>query len=108
MVLEGILEQVRGAATRRILFLPHAVRQMARIERMITPGEIRTVIMQGDLIEDDPEDARGHSCLLHGVGLDERNIHVVCAPKGEFVAVITAYLPTEEEWEQDLQTRRSN
>ena len=83
------------------------LRQMARPERMITPGEIRTVIMRGELIEDYPEDARGHSCLLHGRGADHRDIHVVCTPKKDFLAVITAYLPTEEEWEQDLRTRRT-
>ena len=28
------------------------------------------------------------------------------APKKDFLAVITAYIPTEDEWEQDLRTRR--
>ena len=79
---------------------------MARPDRMIAPSEIRNVIMYGELIEDYPEDARGHSCLLHGRGVDERDIHVVCAPKEDFLAVITAYLPTEDDWEQDWRTRR--
>ncbi len=51
---------------------------------MITSDEIRTVIMQGEAIEDYPEDTRGHSCLLHGQGIDQRDIHVVCAPKKLF------------------------
>ena len=106
MALQEILERVRHAATQRVLFLPHAVRQMARPDRMITSDEIRTVIMQGEVIEDYPEDARGHSCLLHGRGVDQRDIHVVCAPKEGFLAVITAYLPTGDQWEQDLRTRR--
>ena len=106
MASQEILEDVRRTATRRVLFLPHAVRQMARPDRMITPDEIRAVIMRGEVIEDYPEDARGHSCLLHGHGVGRRDIHVVCAPKEHFLAVITAYLPTVEEWEQDLRTRR--
>ena len=106
MALQEILARVRRAATQRILFLPHAVRQMARPDRMITSDEIRTVIMQGEAIEDYPEDTRGHSCLLHGQGIGQRDIHVVCAPKEEFLAVITAYLPTGDQWEQDLRTRR--
>jgi len=101
MASREFLEQVRRAA-----FLPHAVRQMARPDRMITPNEIRAVIMQGELIEDYPKDARGHSCLLHGRGVGQRYLHVVCAPKNDFLVVITAYLPTEAEWEQDLRTRR--
>ena len=64
MASEGIVERVRRAAARRLLFLPHAVRQMARPERMITSSEVRTVVEQGELIEDYPEDARGHSCLV--------------------------------------------
>ena len=107
MASQEILEDVRRAATQRILFLPHAVRQMARPDRMITPDEIRVVIMQGEVIEDYPEDARGHSCLLYGHGGGQRAIHVVCAPKENFLAVITAYFPTAEEWEPDLRTRRS-
>ena len=62
--------------------------------------------MQGEVVEDYPEDIRGHSCLMHGHGVDQRDVHVVCAPKEDFLAIITAYLPTEEEWEQDLRTRR--
>ena len=75
--------------------------------RTITPSEIRSVIMQGEIIEDYPEDTRGHSCLLYGHGTDGREIHVVCAPKEKMLVVITAYLPTKKEWEQDLRTRRS-
>ena len=106
MAAEGIVERVRRAAAQRLLFLPHAVRQMARPERMITSSEVRTVVEQGELIEDYPEDARGHSCLIHGRG-NERGIHVVCSPKEGYLAIITAYIPSVDEWEQDLRTRRS-
>ena len=95
--------QPRGA----LLFLPHAVRQMARPDRMITPGEVRAFIEHGEVIEDYPEDARGHSCLLRGRGNEQREIHVVCSAQGR-LAVITAYLPSEDEWERDLRTRKTS
>jgi len=79
---------------------------MARPERMITPGEVRSVADEGEVIEDYPEDQRGHSCLLLGAGVTERSIHVVCSPKGDYLAVITAYLPSDEEWEKDSRTRK--
>jgi len=60
----------------------------------------------GELLEDYPEDARGHSCLLFGAGSDNRVIHVVCSPKDDYLAVITAYVPNPDEWEKDLKTRR--
>ena len=102
-----MLERVRKAAKLRLLFLPHAVRQMARPERLITPGEVRAVIDEGEIIEDYPEDARGHSCLMLGSGLDSRPIHIVCAPKEDFLAIITAYVPTNEEWEAGFRRRKT-
>jgi hypothetical protein len=62
------LEDVREAAQKRFLFLPHAVRQMFRPTRMIIAAEVETLALQGELIEDYPNDPRGHSCLLLGFG----------------------------------------
>ena len=104
MASAGTTERVRRAAARRLLYLPHAVRQMARPERMITSGEVRAAVDLGELVEDYPDDARGHSCLLLGRG-GERSVHVVCAPKEEYLAIITAYVPSADEWEADLRTR---
>jgi len=36
---------------------------------------------------------------------DERPVHVVCAPKGDYLAVITAYAPDSGQWSPDF-TRR--
>ena len=101
-----ILDQVRKAATKRILFLPHALSQMNAPERMITVREVRAVIFYGSVIEDYPEDARGHSCLMLGQGDTDRPIHVVCAPKSDYLAIITAYLPSPRQWERDWRTRK--
>ena len=85
--------------------MPHAIRQMSRPERLITSSEIRRVIESGEVIEDYPEDARGHSCLILGFGDEMRPIHIVCSPKDEYLALITAYLPDEDEWSDDFRTR---
>ncbi len=100
-----IIELVRASAAKRILFLPHAIRQMSRPDRLISTADIRRVIFEGDIIEDYPEDARGHSCLMLGFGDDSRAIHVVCSPKDEYLAIITAYLPDEDDWSEDLRMR---
>jgi len=101
-----LILKIRAAAGIRYLFLPHAMRQMSRPERMISTREIRLVIEQGEIIENYPEDARGHSCLMLGCGVAERAIHVVCAPKDDFLAIITAYIPDKGEWADDYKTRR--
>jgi hypothetical protein len=100
-----IVGLVRAAAEIKVLFLPHAVRQMTRPDRMITTGEVRAAIETGKLIEDYPRDARGHSCLLLGRGVEGRAVHVVCSPKDDFLAIITAYLPGHAEWSTDFRTR---
>lgn len=100
-----VLERVRKAGRDRILYLPHAVRQMSHPERMIAPHEVENAVFEGSLLEDYPEDPRGHSCLLLGAGEDGRPIHVVCSPKTEYLAVITAYLPDPQSWSDDF-TRR--
>lgn len=103
---DSILDQVRQAAQGRLLFLPHAIRQMSRPDRMITAAELQKVAHTGTLLEDYPEDARGHSCLLLGFGEEGRAIHVVCTPRPTYLAIITAYLPDPEKWSSDFTKRR--
>jgi len=100
------LNIVRKKANEKLLFLPHAVRQMSHPGRMITTAEVRKIIFEGEVIEDYPEDVRGHSCLLLGFGETGRAIHVVCSPKDEYLAIITAYSPSEEQWQSDYKSRR--
>ena len=96
---------IRDRASQRVLFLPHAVRQMSRPDRMISAADVRKAIEEGETIEDYPEDTRGRSCLILGRGRDGRPIHIVCAPKDEYLAIITAYIPDEAQWSKDFRTR---
>jgi hypothetical protein len=108
MVLEDgseIASRVRRAADNKVLFLPHALRQMLRPERMISRAEVRRVIAEGTIIEDYPDDARGHSCLILGASDGERPIHVACSPRDDYLAVITAYLPDEYRWSNGFSVR---
>lgn len=102
---DGFHAVIREAAASRVLYLPHAVRQMTRPDRMISPGDVRAVLSDGVIIENYPEDVRGHSALLLGFP-NGRAVHVVCSPKDGYVAVITAYLPDIDEWESDFIRRR--
>ena len=101
----NILERVQAAGRKRLLYLPHATRQMSRIDRMIAPEEVQTVAITGRLVEDYPDDPRGHSCLLLGFGDRGRPIHVVVAPKDDYLAIITAYVPDPTQWSPDFLRR---
>jgi len=63
------------------------------------------VVIRGDAIEDYPEDIRGHSCLMMGAP-EGRAVHVVCSPKKEYLAVITAYIPDPTQWSPDARERK--
>jgi hypothetical protein len=73
---------------------------------MISTDEVSKVVLMGELIEDYPNDPRGYSCLLLGMGYDQRAVHVVCSPKDEYLAIITAYLPDPAQWSSDFRRRR--
>nr|VFK11159.1 MAG: protein of unknown function (DUF4258) [Candidatus Kentron sp. LPFa] len=98
-------QKVITAATRKILFLPHAIKQMSRADRMITTEEVRETVLSGEIIEEYPGDRRGESCLIMYARQD-RAIHVVCAPKNEYLAIITAYSPSQNQWLSNLKVRK--
>jgi hypothetical protein len=100
------IETVRASADKQILYLPHALEQMNAPDEMIATEEVRAVIFNGEIIEDYPEDARGHSCLMLGHSPEsDRSVHVVCSPKDEYLAIITTYLPDPEKWSDDFRRR---
>jgi len=101
-----IISLVRKSAAKRIIYLPHAVRQMSRPDRMISVVDVRSIVERGELVEDYPEDVRGHSCLILGYGMDGTPIHVVCSPKDDYLSIITAYLPSLQEWEYNFKKRK--
>lgn len=98
-------EKIISSANKKILFLPHAIKQMSRPDRIITIDEIREAVLFGEIIEEYPEDQRGESYLIFHAK-QNRVIHVVCAPKTEYLAIITAYLPAPNQWSLDFKTRR--
>lgn len=104
--MADVLKLVRQAAQKKILFLPHAVSQMSHPDRMISTMEVREVVMGGQVVEDYPSDPRGQSCLLGGDTSENRHIPVVCSPKEDYLAIVTAYVPSEEDWERGFRRRR--
>lgn len=106
--MDSFLQDVLFSANKKILFLPHAIDRMNEAEPMISTDEVNEVIFKGEIIEDYPEDARGHSCLLLGFSDQHhhRPIHVVCSPKTDYLAIITVYVPSLNKWNSDFKTRK--
>ena len=100
---QEFLKLVRTKAEEKLLYLTHASSQMMRPDRMISTAEVRKIAF-----EDYPEDVRGHSCLILGYGEGNRALHVVCSPKDEYLAVITAYIPNTDQWDVCFRSRRKS
>ncbi len=74
-------------------------------QRKIRDFDLVIAIANGEIIEDYPEDQRGHSCLVLGHTRDGQPIHSVCAfdPSGTLI-LVTAYFPEPPKW-KDPKTR---
>ena len=68
--------------------------------------DIELCLMNGDILENYPEDQRGISCLVSGE-VNDNPIHVVCGKNklGKLV-IITVYVPTEPKWETPNKRRK--
>jgi len=44
--------------------------------------------------------------VINLLAKDQRVIHVVCSPKFEYLAIITAYLPVADQWSADFKVRK--
>lgn len=78
------------------------------VQRDINMDDVQEAILNGELIEDYPTDTPYPSCLIFGYRSGSRPLHVVCAPNDTETELwlITAYVPNNEKWLDDLKTRR--
>lgn len=74
-------------------------------QRCIRDFDLVISLANGEIIEDYPEDQRGHSCLVLGHTENGDPIHSVCAfdPSGTLI-IVTAYFPEPPKW-KDSKTR---
>lgn len=88
----------------RILFSNHALERIR--QRGIKLKDIGACIMQGEIIEEYPNDFPFPSCLIYGKDTNGNVIHVVASDEGSASRIITAYYPSTDKFEDDLKTRK--
>lgn len=82
----------------------HCIERMQ--ERDITRADVKNCIMQGEIIENYPDDFPHPSCLIFGYTVNNKVIHAVVGCDGEQIWIITVYIPNTDKFEDDLKTRR--
>ena len=75
-------------------------------ERGIAFEDIRNVLLHGEITEQYPNDYPFPSCLELGATVYGKALHVCCGVGDNKIWLITAYYPSENEWESDLKTRK--
>lgn len=79
---------------------------MRLVQRGISTDDVGNALINGEIIEDYPTDYPYPSCLILGLTIDEKILHVVCGSNGEELWLITAYYPNPDSWSSDFKVRR--
>ena len=88
----------------RIVWKEHALHRLE--QRRILQREVREALRTGEIIEVYPSDRPFPSCLVFGITLNKRRLHIVCSIDCELLYIITAYEPNTIKWENDYKTRK--
>ena len=94
------IEDVRACCTDdTIVLTEHLLTRMR--QRNIRLEDINYAIMKGEIIEQYPDDYPFPSCLINA-----ENVHVVCSVGEGYLYIITAYRPSQEQWEDGGRKRK--
>jgi hypothetical protein len=89
---------------RKIDWTKHCLNRLN--QRDILISDVKYAINNGNIIEYYYDDYPYPSCLILGIDVQGKILHIVCGVSEELVHMITAYYPNESKWESDMKTRR--
>lgn len=99
-----ILELRKLCTPKNIHITLHAAKRLE--QRGIFLKDVISCIMNGEIIEQYPDDYPYPSCLILGLNVDEKFLHVVIGFHSPDLFLITAYFPAFDKWESDFKTRK--
>lgn len=82
--------------------------RLRMLERGITLTDVIKCIESGEIIKQYEDDKPFPSCLILGMSINNRYLHVVVSLDEDFIHLITAYYPNAEQWEPDFKTRKEH
>lgn len=100
------IETIRKLLNKPFQMTQHA--DLRRRQRGISVPEIKQTILNGEIIEDYPDDYPFPSCLILGHPEPGRPLHLVCGVGGGELYIVTAYWPDADKWRPDWKTRRED
>jgi len=89
---------------RSVRWTSHILERIFR--RGINTDDVINALINGEIIEQYPNDYPFPSCLVLGHTNDEKALHIVCGSNEVELWLITAYFPSAIEWTEDFKQRR--
>lgn len=87
-----------------VLWSVHALERMQ--QRNITKSDVDNAISNGTIIEQYPDAFPYPACLIFGISLNDKILHVVSGCNGKFIKLITVYYPDDEKFDKSGKIRR--
>ncbi|MDE7398483.1 MAG: DUF4258 domain-containing protein [Oscillospiraceae bacterium] len=75
-------------------------------ERGIKLCDVCNTILNGEIIEQYPDDYPYPSCLILGLSVGGKSLHVCVGLGDGKLFIITAYYPATDKWNADMKTRK--
>ena len=89
----------------KIKWTIHALKRIR--ERKILPDTVIDAVLSGNIVEQYKNDKYYPSCLIFNEDYTEP-LHAVVSTDNVNISIITAYVPTPDDWESDFKTRKEN
>ena len=87
-----------------IEFSRHVTDRM--FQRKVTADEVIEAILNGQIIEEYPDDYPYPSCLILGITIKKRPLHIVVGITDTKLWIITVYEPSHDKWTNDFTKRK--
>ena len=78
------------------------------LQRGISMDDVVCALISGEIIEEYSHDYPYPSCLVLGLAINKKHLHIVCGTGGGELWLIAAYYPSADEWENDYKTRKGS
>ena len=90
----------------KVRWTNHAISRL--FQRNIMQKDVQNALLNGEIIEEYKDDYPYPSCLVYGISVNNKILHIVCGFNGEELWIITAYYPNRDEWNEDMKTRKES
>ena len=99
---------IQLSSEEKLRWTDHILKKL--LQRGISTTEVQEAISSSRIIEEYPGDYPYPSCLVLGLTINKRTLHVVCAINDNDTELwlITTYVPEKDKWNEDFSKRKEN